>query len=50
MTTRGFVVTHAKDASFVRGLRPFSEYRDLDIRQATDGRVVQTTPGATLQP
>lgn len=40
MTTRGFVVTHAKDAKFERGLRSFFEYRDLDVKRATDGRVV----------
>jgi quercetin dioxygenase-like cupin family protein len=40
MTTKGFVVTHAKDAQFERGLRSFFEYRDLGIRQATEGRVV----------
>lgn len=39
MTTRGFVVTHARDATFQRGLRSFFEYRDLGIRHATDGRV-----------
>lgn len=39
MTTRGFVVSHARDASFQRGLRSFFEYRDLGIRHATDGRV-----------
>ena len=36
----GFVVSHAKDAHFERGLRSFFEYRDLGIKQATDGRVV----------
>ena len=40
MTTQGFVATHARDAQFERGLRAFFEYRDLGIRQATDGRVV----------
>lgn len=40
MTTRGFVVSHARDAVFERGLRSFFEYRDLGIRQATDGKVV----------
>jgi len=39
MSTKGFVATHAKDASFTRGLRSFYEYRDLGIRAATDGRV-----------
>lgn len=40
MTNRGFVVTHARDATFERGLRSFFEYRDLGIREATQGRVV----------
>ncbi len=40
MTTQGFTVTHAADADFQRGLRSFFEYRDLGIRQATEGRVV----------
>lgn len=40
MTTRGFAVSHARDARFERGLRSFFEYRDLGIRQATEGRVV----------
>ena len=39
MTTLGFSVSHTKDAVFERGLRPFFDYRDLGIRQATDGRV-----------
>lgn len=40
MTTQGFVATHARDATFERGLRAFFEYRDLGIRAATQGRVV----------
>lgn len=40
MTTEGFVVSHARDAHFERGLRSFFEYRDLGIDQATNGRVV----------
>ena len=40
MTTQGFVVSHAKDARFERGLRSFFEYRDLGIEDATAGRVV----------
>lgn len=40
MATRDFVASHVKDAVFVRGLRPFFDYRDLGIRKATDGRVV----------
>ncbi|MEP7296282.1 MAG: cupin domain-containing protein [Burkholderiales bacterium] len=39
MTTPGFVVSHASGATFERGLRSFFEYRDLGIRQATEGRV-----------
>ena len=39
MTTANFVATHAKDASFERGLRSFFEYRDLGIKRATQGRV-----------
>ena len=39
MTTRRFVATHSRDAVFQRGLRSFFEYRDLGIKQATDGRV-----------
>jgi quercetin dioxygenase-like cupin family protein len=40
MSTEGFVAAHAKDAHFERGLRSFFEYRDLGIKQATQGRVV----------
>jgi quercetin dioxygenase-like cupin family protein len=40
MTTQGFVVSHARDASFERGLRSFFEYRDLGIADATQGAVV----------
>ena len=40
MTTAGFVVSHARDADFDRGLRSFFEYRDLGIKAATDGKVV----------
>ena len=40
MTTKGFVVTHARDAQFQKGLRAFFEYRDLMIEQATGGRVL----------
>lgn len=40
MTTDGFVVTHASSTDFERGLRAFFEYRDLGIKQATEGRVV----------
>jgi mannose-6-phosphate isomerase-like protein (cupin superfamily) len=39
MTTHGFVVTHANEAVFERGLRSFFEYRDLGIKDATQGRV-----------
>lgn len=39
-TTQGFVASHAQGAHFERGLRSFYEYRDLGIKQATEGRVV----------
>jgi mannose-6-phosphate isomerase-like protein (cupin superfamily) len=39
MTTQGFVVSHAADSQFERGLRSFFEYRDLGIKAATGGRV-----------
>ena len=39
MTTRDCTASHAKDARYERGLRSFFEYRDLGIRQATQGRV-----------
>jgi len=39
MITPAFIVTHAKDASFERGLRSFFKYRDLGIKTATAGRV-----------
>ncbi|HVF65975.1 MAG TPA: cupin domain-containing protein [Casimicrobiaceae bacterium] len=39
MGARGFVVSHATDATFDRGLRSFFEYRDLGIKNATGGRV-----------
>ena len=38
-TTKGFVVTHAKDAQFERDLRSFFNYRDLELKQATQGRM-----------
>lgn len=40
MTTHGFVASHAADATFARGLRSFFEYRDLGIKDATDGKAV----------
>jgi quercetin dioxygenase-like cupin family protein len=52
MTAEGFSVSHARDARFERGLRSFFEYRDLGIRQATDGRIqahlIRAVPGATF--
>ena len=39
MTTQGFTASHVKDARYERGLRSFFEYRDLGIKQATEGRV-----------
>lgn len=46
-----FSVSHARDAAFTHdGLRPFFEYRDLGIREATQGKVVahviRARPGA----
>ena len=50
MTTKGFTVSHADDAQFVAGLRSFFEYRDLGIKEATEGRVaahvIRALPGA----
>jgi len=50
MTTKGFTVNHARDASFVSGLRSFFEYRDLGLKEATEGRVdahvIRSKPGA----
>lgn len=50
MTNQRFAVNHAADAAFERGLRPFFEYRDLGIAQATGGQVVahviRAVPGA----
>jgi len=50
MTTRGFVVSHARDAHFERGLRSFFEYRDLGVKSSTDERVeahvIRAVPGA----
>lgn len=40
MTPKGFAVSHAADSGFERGLRAFFEYRDLGLKQATEGRVV----------
>lgn len=39
MTTLGFTVTHARDATFARGLRSFFEYRDLGIKRVTAGQI-----------
>jgi len=52
MSTQGFVVSHAKDAAFERGLRSFFEYRDLGIRKATAGaveaHVIRAAAGTTF--
>jgi quercetin dioxygenase-like cupin family protein len=52
MTTKGFAVSHARDARFERGLRSFFEYRDLGIEAATRGaavaHVIRAVPGATV--
>jgi uncharacterized RmlC-like cupin family protein len=48
-----FVVAHAKDAVFTRGLRSFFEYRDLGLKAATDGRatahVIRACPGEAFE-
>ena len=50
MSTKGFIVSHERDAQFESGLRSFFEYRDLGIKGATDGRVaahvIRALPGA----
>lgn len=42
-------VSHAEDSEFTSGLRGFFEYRDLGIKEATDGRfgahVIRAVPG-----
>ncbi len=52
MTAKTFVVSHAADAVFERGLRSFFEYRDLGFKQATGGQVVahviRGLPGAAF--
>jgi quercetin dioxygenase-like cupin family protein len=40
MKNSDFIVSHAADSTFERGLRSFFEYRDLGIEQATKGQVV----------
>jgi uncharacterized cupin superfamily protein len=40
MTTRRFVVTHAREAQFDIGLRASFANRDLGIARATEGQVV----------
>jgi quercetin dioxygenase-like cupin family protein len=50
MTTKGFTASHAGDAQFTAGLRSFFEYRDLGVKDATEGRVaahvIRALPGA----
>ena len=51
----GFSVSHAKDTPFVSdGLRAFFEYRDLGIRDATNGRfgahVIRAREGTKAAP
>ena len=45
----GTIVRHAADAHFDGGLRAFFEYRNLGIREASDGRVgahvIRAVPG-----
>ena len=40
MTTKGFSVSHSRNSGFESGLREFFDYRDLGVKDATDGRVV----------
>jgi quercetin dioxygenase-like cupin family protein len=53
MTTKGFTVSHARDAAFDSGLRSFFEYRDLGIKDTTEGRVaahvIRALPGAPFK-
>jgi mannose-6-phosphate isomerase-like protein (cupin superfamily) len=46
----GTTTSHAAGAEFVRGLRAFFEYRDLGIKDATEGacgaHVIRAVPGA----
>ena len=48
------IVTHAKDASYDRGLRAFFEYRHLGIPQATEGKfgahVIRAVPETHAEP
>jgi len=50
MTAQGFVISHARDCAFERGLRSFFDYRDLGIKRATEGRVdahlIRAVPGS----
>lgn len=50
MTNHRLAVSHVADSRFERGLRPFFEYRDLGLRDATGGQVVahviRALPGA----
>ena len=49
-----FLVSHAKDAQWERGLRSFFEYRDLGIKEATAGKVIahviRAIPGVQAMP
>lgn len=50
-----FSVSHAESSRFVDdGLRPYFQYRDLGIRDATNGRVlahvIRSRPGTHAQP
>ncbi len=38
-TTKAFA-SHAKDAQWENGLRPYFKYRDLGIKDATEGKVM----------
>jgi quercetin dioxygenase-like cupin family protein len=40
MPTKKAFAAHARDANWVVGLRPYFKYRDLGIKDATDGKVL----------
>jgi quercetin dioxygenase-like cupin family protein len=56
MTGPALKISHAREAHFERGLRSFFEYRDLGIKEATQGAVAahviraipgESTPGSS---
>lgn len=40
MSAQKAFASHARDAQWVTGLRPYFKYRDLGIKDATDGNVL----------